>query len=85
MRTLRTTIRLEEGLLQDAKRLAMETGRTLTSVISDALREVLARRPVARADRGFRLPTSGRGGTWPGIDLDRTGELLEIEDRERQR
>jgi predicted transcriptional regulator len=41
---MRTTIRLDENLLAEAKRYAAESGRTLTTVIEDALRTSLARR-----------------------------------------
>ncbi len=78
MRTLRTTVRLEEGLLREAKKLAAESGRTLTELIADGLREVLARRPKARV-KPFRLPTyRGRPpGVQPGVDLDDSADLLD--------
>lgn len=41
---MRTTIRLDDELLREAKRLAAETNQTLTAVIEEALRERLARR-----------------------------------------
>ena len=40
---MRTTVRLDDALLASTKQLAPQTGRTLTAVIQDALREVLAR------------------------------------------
>jgi len=45
---MRTTVRLDDDLLRQTKTLAAQTGRTLTAVIEDALRETLAR------DRGRR-------------------------------
>lgn len=36
---MRTTVRLDPQLLGEAKRMAAETGKTLTSIIEDALRE----------------------------------------------
>ncbi len=73
----RTTVRLDAALLDQAKRLGLDTGRTLTAVISDSLRETLARTRPAR--RQFaELPVSRRtGGTWPGVNLDSWAELLE--------
>lgn len=41
---MRTTIRLDEKLLKEAKRQAAESGMTLTAIIEDSLRERLARR-----------------------------------------
>ncbi|MFN0156329.1 MAG: type II toxin-antitoxin system VapB family antitoxin [Gaiella sp.] len=72
---MRTTIRLDESLLRDAKRRAAETGRTLTAVIEDALRRALAERPREQARQ--RVPTYGRGGLRPGIDLDDSSALLD--------
>ena len=39
---MRTTIRLGDQLLKSAKRLAHDTGKSLTAVIEDALRQTLA-------------------------------------------
>lgn len=80
---MRTTVRLDDDLLRRAKRRAAATGRTLTSLIEDGLRLVLAR--PARAARRPRadLPVSGRGGTLPGVDLDNTAALYELMDGER--
>lgn len=79
----RTTIRLDDQLLADAKSLAAGTNRTLTKVIEDALREVVARRPVSPSRR-VELPTSGGGGLLPGVDLDDSAAIWELmEDRAR--
>ncbi len=40
---MRTTVRLDDQLLLEVRRWAADTGRTITAVIEDALREVLAR------------------------------------------
>ena len=74
--TMRTTIRLDERLLREAKKVAAQNGRTLTSVIEEALRENLARQkkgPGARA----RLPRH-RGRLQPGVDLDDSAALLDL-------
>jgi hypothetical protein len=78
---LRTTIRLDESLLVEAKKLAAETGRTLTSVIEDALREVLARRSQTRRNKKVRFTTFGGRGLQPGVDLDNSAALLDLMDR----
>jgi hypothetical protein len=74
----RTTIRLDDQLLRDAKTLAAETGRTLTAVIEDALRAALVRRPTTEPDRHWELPTFGIGGLLPGVDLDNSAALLDL-------
>jgi hypothetical protein len=79
---MRTTIRLDDQLLADAKRYARESGRTLTAVIEDALRQVLARRTPDRPRERVTLTTYGRGGTMPGVDLDNSAALLDLMERE---
>jgi hypothetical protein len=78
---MRTTIRLDDHLLAQAKQLAAKTGRTLTAVIEDALRAALSQ--TQRARRGqprLELPTFGEGGVRPGIDLDDSAALLQVMD-----
>lgn len=73
---MRTTVRLDPHLMRAAKKLAADTHRTLTAVIEDALREVLARSKSRRPR--IELPISRRGGgTLPGVDLIKTSELLD--------
>ncbi len=74
---MRTTIRIDDQLLVEAKKLAAETGRSLTAVIEDSLREVLARRPRPTRRGRVRLPTFGGKGLQPGVDLDDTASLLD--------
>ena len=75
---MRTTIRLDDQLLAEAKQLAARTGRTLTAVIEDALRQVLARSDEPRPSRAFKLTTFGRDGLQPGVDLDDSAALLDL-------
>jgi hypothetical protein len=77
---MRTTIRLDDQLLVEVKKLAMQTGRTLTAVIEDALREMLARQPQQQARRPVRLKTVAGKGLQPGVDLDSSATLLELMD-----
>jgi len=39
---MRTTVRIDDTLLADAKKLAADTGRSLTAVIEDAFARLLA-------------------------------------------
>lgn len=78
---MRTTLNLDDHLLREAKRLAAETGQTLTSVFEDALRERLARRPGSAPRKPVRLKTFGAGGVQAGVDLDDTAALLELMER----
>jgi hypothetical protein len=78
---MRTTINLDDQLLADAKRLAHESGKTLTAVIEDALRERLARRESPRQrSQAFRLHTFKGNGLQPGVDLDNSAALRDLMD-----
>ena len=72
---MRTTIRLSEDLLRQAKKKAAEKGRTLTSLIEEGLKVVLAEPRRSRVTR-LQLPVSkASGGTLPGVDLNRSSDL----------
>jgi hypothetical protein len=75
---MRTTVRLEENLLQKAKREAGRRGTTLTALIEQGLRLVLAR-PGKSAQRcQVSLPVcDAGGGTLPGVDLNNSAALLD--------
>ena len=74
---MRTTIRLDDDLLKEARRCASASGQTLTALIEDALRERLARQKSAANREPVSLPVHGEGGTAPGVDLDDSAELLD--------
>ncbi len=78
---MRTTIRLDDQLLKEAKNLASETGRTLTAVIEDALRETLARKRPSVPHERITLKTLKGGSLQPGVDLDDSAALLYLMDR----
>ena len=78
LRCMRTTIRLDESLLREAKALAARTGRTLTAVIEDGLRETLSRQKKRHDRARTALPTFKGKGLRPGVDLDDTAGLLDI-------
>jgi hypothetical protein len=77
---MRTTIRMDDELLRQAKEYAARTGTTLTRVIEDAVRQLLARRQVSQVREPVRLPTFGGEGLQPGVDLDDTAALLDLMD-----
>ncbi len=72
--TVRTTIRLDDQLLREAKRTAAEGGGTLTELIEEALREKLGR-AAAPPRHWIGLPTHP-GGFAPGVDIDSSAGLL---------
>jgi hypothetical protein len=79
--TERTTVRLPDDLLKRAKRKAAAEGRTLTALIEDGLRLVLTDRGnTARKRRIVPPVSSAGGGLMPGIDLNDTAALQELDD-----
>jgi hypothetical protein len=74
---MRTTVRLDEHLLTEAKKFAAESGRTLTAVLEDALRDALARRATRGKRTRVRFRTFKGDGLRPGIDLDDSRALLD--------
>ena len=77
----RTTVRLPKGLLDRAKRKAAAEGRTLTSLIEDGLRLMVAgERKAAKGKRVMPPISKATGGPMPGIDLTDLSALQEIED-----
>ena len=64
--------------MQHAKKLAAETGRTLTAVVEDALREAFSRRQPQQPRARVKLPTFDSGGLMPGVDIDNSAALLDI-------
>ena len=75
-RCMRTTVRLDDALLADAKARAARTGRTSTQLIEDSLREALARRGE-HGDRRAELPVARGGRLRPGVNLDSMSDLLD--------
>ena len=73
---MRTTIRLNDELLAEVKLYAARTGKTLTSVIEDALHEMLARQGRASKRASVRVTTVRGHGLQSGIDLDDSAALL---------
>lgn len=80
---MRTTVRLDERLLREAKQFAARNGRTLTSVIDDALRQFLSRREAPGERRPFRIRPFKGTGLAPGVDLDDSAALLDLMEKRR--
>jgi Ribbon-helix-helix protein, copG family len=79
----RTTVRLPDELMRRAKRKAADEGRTLTELIEDGLRRVLNGQTRAKKSHRILPPVStAAGGLRPGIDLNNTAELQEMDDLE---
>jgi hypothetical protein len=76
---MRTTVRLDDGLLRQAKQLAKERDETLTALIEQGLRLLLARaRPNPKRARVKLTVSRATGGTLPGVNLDDSAGLLDL-------
>jgi hypothetical protein len=76
---LRTTVRLEESLLEQAKAEAARRNTTVTSLIEEGLYRVIKEGQNPTPCKKIELPVSTRGGgTLPGIDIDNSADLLDI-------
>jgi Bacterial antitoxin of type II TA system, VapB len=74
---MRTTLDLDDALLRSAKQRAAADGRTLTSLIEEGLRHILASLDQPRAGVDVALPTFGGDGVHPGIEL---GDAVSLRD-----
>ena len=78
-RHMRTTVRLDDALLDQAHREAQRRGETLTALIEKGLRLELARAKPARRRPKVAIPVfRGGKGLLPGVDLDNSADLLDI-------
>ena len=77
-RHMRTTVRLNGPLLERARQEAARRGITLTALIEQGLGLALRRPLKSSTPPVISLPVSrSSGGTLPGVDLNRTAELLD--------
>jgi hypothetical protein len=75
---MRTTVRLEEGLLRDAKAEASRRGETLTALIERGLRLLLAAGRARGRRARITLPVSrATGGIHPGVDLNDSSAVMD--------
>ena len=71
-------MRLDDGLLEQARAEAKRRGETLTALIEEGLRRELARSEKAAARPRVELPVFDLSGLMPGVDLSNNASLLEI-------
>lgn len=79
---MRTTISIDDQILEELKRLATERGTTVSQLIEESVRLARIRRePTGK--RGFKLVTYGRGGRFTHLDLNRMSTVVDEEDTYR--
>ncbi|MEO0508248.1 MAG: DUF2191 domain-containing protein [Verrucomicrobiota bacterium] len=74
---MRTTITIQDSLLERAKEEALRKKCKLSDVVNDALRYRLAESSGAVVEEAPLL-TYGSGGLRPGVDLADSGSLQDI-------
>jgi hypothetical protein len=80
---MRTTISLDENVLEAVKRRAAQEGRSVSAYIGRVLDEAVKKQETRDDDLPFRLITAGGGGPFEGVNLDRPRELMVAEDERR--
>lgn len=66
---MRTTVTLDDRLLAEVRVLAAAEHRTVSSVLEDALREMLARHASGPRTGPVTLPVSGDPAVAPLVDI----------------
>jgi hypothetical protein len=79
---MRTTVRLDDALVKQAKIRAAEQGITFTQLIDESLRERLAARSAEKGSKPLELPAFGAGGLRPGVDLSDSRATRDLMDDE---
>jgi len=83
MLCMRTTISIDENVLEAVKRREAKEGRSVSAYITRILDEAV-KNPVNPPDETpFRLITVGGGGPFAGIDLDQPRKLMVADDERR--
>jgi len=75
---MRTTVRLNDELLRQARQMAAKSDRTLAAVIEDALRVAIDGRVARKGRVRTRLPTDHGRGVRPGVDLTNNAALVDL-------
>lgn len=81
MRPVRTTVTIDDRLLREAKQAAARSGRSLSDLVDDGLRLLLAR--TGRSEpQPVSLPVNGGSGLHRGVDLEDKDGLSALLDDE---
>ena len=74
---MRTTVNINDDLLEQAKVVAHARHQSLGEVISEGLRVVIHKNAKEQDTAPVRLVTFRGKGTCPGVDLDSNAALLD--------
>lgn len=76
-----TTIRVPDGLMAQAKKVARERGTTVSALINEGLREVVARK-TTHAVRVLPPVSSVYGAAPPEVDISNSAALHDLMDED---
>ena len=79
---MKSTVLLDDQLLEEARLVAAATGRSLSELIEAALRESLTRRSNYGDRKPVVLTTFKGEGLRPGVNLDDSAALRDLMDQQ---
>ena len=78
---MRTSIEIDEVVLSEAKKFALDSKKSFGAIVEDALRVMIIKKSNQKfIQKKISLITSGRNGLNHGVDLDNNQSLLYIMD-----
>lgn len=77
---MRTTITLDDKLLEQLKERATASGMTVSRLIEQAVRLFIQPTHAPEQQNRFELVTFGRGGHFSQRNIDKTSRLIEDDD-----
>ncbi|MBF0493295.1 MAG: DUF2191 domain-containing protein [Deltaproteobacteria bacterium] len=79
---MRTTIRMDDQLLQEAKTFAAKIGLSLTRLMEEGLKLRLKQAPAKGKSKKIKFPVSKGNCIRPGININSNAELYDLMDEE---
>jgi len=79
---MRTTLTIDDGVLRQLRRRALESGKPLKQVVNEVLRAGLQRPEPSAPREPYRFPTFAIGALAPGVDLVKAHALAAALDDE---
>ena len=80
---MRTTISLDDRLLEKLKARAAQSGTSVSRLIEQAIHLMMRIPPHGKKEEAFELVTYGAGARFSTRNIDKTSSIVEAEDLER--
>ena len=75
---MKPVVQVDPKVFAEAQRLAEERGVSVETIVEQAVSDLAARTRRSTDPVRRELPTFGGTGVRPGVNLDRTSELLDL-------